>query len=75
MSEPDFSRRKPISTAPDDKTLVLIWEDKDCYDFDVGELSGGFWPDGPVQPTGWIPISRPPRTDEQFKETMEGASR
>lgn len=60
MREPEFSRRRSIGTAPDNEALVLIWEDEEFYSFDVGELSDGFWPDGPIQPTGWIPVDQPP---------------
>lgn len=66
MSEPDRMRQKPISTAPDGESLVLIWDDEDCYDFDVGELIDGKWQDGPVQPTGWIPVGRPPPGDNEW---------
>lgn len=62
MSAPPYASRKPIQTAPNNQTLVLIWEDEDCYVFDVGELRDGCWLDGPEQPSGWIPVGRPPRT-------------
>lgn len=61
MSEPPYAHRRPIQSAPDNETLVLIWEDEECYDFDVGELSDGCWDEGPIQPTGWIPVGRPPQ--------------
>lgn len=58
MEELPYYGRQPMTEAPSGENIIVGWDtqegDQHYYDFDVTELEGGLWIEGPIQPDWWM---------------------